>query len=209
MSHLIKLLEWKSHAIRLGLFAFTTIYLVLALLLKINQENSLASSKQQLNQLRSQYSAASNAKNILDAQMPSYTQLQNKGLIGLADRLNWIEELDRIAHDIKIPDIQFTLENTRIAQEGETPFYHYEIPIYISEMYLDLSILHEGDLYRLFTELADSSLGVFSIEECEIRKNSGTKKLELTLGLKSKCHLRWFNLADSTLEWSEGYDVSQ
>jgi hypothetical protein len=207
MSTLNNLVDWRKHVSGLILLSVCLVLLVSATALRIAEESDREKVQNQLNSLRGQYSDGLDALDVLNASMPQYTKLQEQGVVGMSDRLDWIEELDRIADLIKIPDLQFTLENTRPVQEGETPFYHYEIPIYVSDMYVNVSLLHEGDMYRLFTELEESGSGMFNIEECEIRSNSGATVGALVEGLKAKCLLRWFNLKDITLTWEASDEI--
>jgi len=200
----IELIEFRRHLKKLIVFSVCFIVFITAIYIRYSQLSIYKVVEREHTNLQLQHEESSNAVLTLNEMMPLYQDYQHRGLISRADRLNWIETLDSISTSLKIPDVQFTLENTYLIQEGESSIYHYEIPVYASDMHLSLSLLHEGDLYQLFSQLQNRSFGSFSVESCETRTNGDTEARILTDGLKAKCHLRWFNINDLTKNWENG-----
>lgn len=206
-------IEWKPHLSRLLILGAASLYLAIAAYIRFEMKDSLDRTRAQTQQQQTLNQASADSQAAFDEFYPLYQQYERKGRIGLANRLNWIETLNSLALEIGIPDMHFNLENTQISQEGSTAFFHYEIPIYVTNMYLDLKLLHEGDLYRLLNAYAATVQGSYSVEACEIRKLGGTAPGStadefLLEGLQAKCHLRWFNLHDLRDQWSENADAS-
>lgn len=201
-----KSIEWKPHLSRIVILCAATIYLAVAAYIRFDKKISLERTRVQTQQQQILNQTSSDSQEIFSEFYPIYQQYAHDGRIGLADRLNWIETLNSLALEIGIPDMHFNLENTQISQEGSTAFFHYEIPIYVTDMYLDLKLLHEGDLYRLLNTYAAVVRGSYSVEACEIRNAGGTVEESLLEGLQAKCHLRWFNLRDLRDQWTEEAD---
>lgn len=193
----------RNHLFSIGVLAVSLIYLSMAFYVRFSNESELVELRRAVVQQKLTNSQSLSELGVLNAYAPDYEIYRAQDIIGEANKLNWIEQLDSVSREIGIPNIQFTLENTRKIQEGETPFYHYEIPIYVTEMYLDLLLLHEGDLFLLLNEMASRANGVFSVETCELQRVGAKADQALFEGLKGKCHLRWFNLEDLTIPWQE------
>ncbi|WP_041324369.1 hypothetical protein [Saccharophagus degradans] len=196
-------IDFRAHFFSLAVLAVSLIYLSITLYIRIANETELVELRGAVVQQRLTNNTSFTELSVLNANAPDYELYREQGVIGEANKLNWIEHLDSVSKEIGIPSIQFTIENTRKVQEGETPFYHYEIPIYVTEMYLDLLLLHEGDLYLLLNEMASRANGLFSVEACELQRIGAKTSKALFEGLKGKCHLRWFNLEDITLAWQD------
>ncbi len=199
-------LDWRPHLTRIVILLVASLYLVIAAYVRFDQKTAMKRASMQTQQQQVINRASEASQDTFVEYYPQYTLLVGKGRIGEANRLNWIETLRTVAEEIGIPDIHFHLDNTRIAEEGETPFFHYEIPVYITDMYLNLKLLHEGDLYNLFKSYEVLAKGTYSVQACEIRKIGGTGKAQLYEGLQAKCHLRWFNLHDLQDAWEENLD---
>lgn len=198
-----KSINLRPYGLGLGVLFVSLLYLCVAFYVRYSNDQELASLKRLVIQQKSMNANARDELAVLKSYSVDFDLYREKGILGEADKLNWIETLDSVSKQIGIYDVQFTIEDTRKILEGETPFYHYEIPIYITDMYLDLSLLHEGDLYVLLEKLSRQANGVFSVESCQVQIVGNAKDQSVYEGLKGKCHLRWFNLEDVTSHWSE------
>lgn len=193
----------KQYGIGLSVLVFSLVFLAVSFFIRFSNEQELKHLKQMIVQQKGMNAQSKREMSVLQSYSVDYDLYREKGVIGAANKLNWIEVLDSVSKDIGIYDVQFTIEDTRKIVEDETPFYHYEIPIYVTDMFLDLSLLHEGDIYRLLEEMTLRAKGMFSVQSCQIQRIGDAGKQLLYDGLKGKCHLRWFNLEDVTEKWSE------
>jgi len=73
--------------------------------------------------------------------------------------------------------------------------------LFKSVMNLNMQLLHEGDLFRLFEILDEKAKGAYNIENCTITSTS-TRILEApgSANLSARCELIWHSikLADGT-----------
>ena len=59
-----------------------------------------------------------------------------------------------------------------------------------------MKMLHEGDFFALFENLADNSHGLFNIEQCTIEKIVLNASINPNLkadNLKANCSVKWYS----------------
>jgi len=65
-------------------------------------------------------------------------------------------------------------------------------------VHVEVGLLHEGDLERLFRELRSAEAGLFHIERCGIRRSGPDFVMRPgAINLSAECDLRWFTFARS------------
>lgn len=199
--------NWRSHTVGLSVLIISLVFLCVAFFVRYNKESEFIQLQSQVRALRASNHSSEQELIVLNTYSTPFLVNKDRGFIGDARKLNWIESLDAVSKGIGIYDVQFTLANTRKLAEFETSIYHYDIPIYITDMYIELGVLHEADLYLLLNKLLHRSEGQFSVEACEIRRIGESVLVTRYEGLKAKCHFRWFNLEDITKAWAEYEDI--
>ena len=143
----------------------------------------------------------------LSEYLPQYFELREQGIIGNPKRLQWLESVQKGAHDHLIPNLSFILSSTEFASNLNSPDYNAEIEVKTTPMQMDFTVLHEGDFYRLIHKLKQQALGVFSVQECEMRRtedsNRKLKDVVLSNELKGSCNLLWYSITDFTSQWED------
>ena len=67
-------------------------------------------------------------------------------------------------------------------------------------MDINFHLLHEGDFFLMLKYLKDNSLGIFSVEECNLfRKDLGKENTPFS-GFAGECEFQWYTLSDVTVE---------
>ncbi len=128
-----------------------------------------------------------------------YDQLRSRGVIGNNFRLQWIETLQAVGENYEIPAIDFTLENAKDADELKDFYIHPEQPYETTQMDIRFDLLHEGDFFLMLKFLRNKSLGIFSIEECNLyRKDLGKENTPFS-GFAGDCEFQWYTLSDITI----------
>ena len=62
-------------------------------------------------------------------------------------------------------------------------------------MKLNIDLLHEGDLQKLFNDLDAHAQGAYNISRCSLRRRSALKLDDAVQGnITAECELRWFNI---------------
>lgn len=187
-------LNWKRHWLCLSLLGGSVAYLLFAVLIRANHLTALERIEQQTRQQLSINKASEEALDSYEAYHPVYRDYVDRGLIGTSNRLDWISTLDDLIQTLGLPNVKFSLNKTRETLEGDSPFFLYDTPIYITDMSLNVTLLHEVDLLRLLDEYQARSKGTFSIEQCEVSRISPSLEDEDYKGISANCKLRWFTL---------------
>lgn len=152
-----------------------------------NQQTTLLQAQQRFRQ-------SGEEKDIIINYLPAYRELEKQGFIGAEQRINWLDALRTTnqAHQM------FGVEYQIAAQQpypSATGIDNGQFQLRQSPMKLSFKLLHEGDLMRFFTTLAQLKVGVFTLEECTLQRignNIPTIRYQPTL--QAECQLNWLTI---------------
>lgn len=146
--------------------------------------------------VRSQYQALDDERRLIEDYLPRFEELDAKGIIGEEHRLNWVEALRDAASRVKLPGLRYQIYK----QEEYTPEFPIEtgtLRLYGSDMNLEISLLHEGDLPALLRVLKRQAQGVYSVRACTVvRADSELHKDPKKPNLEATCDLTWFTIRE-------------
>jgi len=145
------------------------------------------------------YLAVDEEEKLINEYYPKFIDLFNHGVIGKEQRLNWIEVLRTATRDIKLPRLSYQIES----QKPYTPGYSIspgKFKVYSSNMKLEMSLLHEGDLFNIFAELDEKARGLYSPTICTLSSTGEIMEQRDAANVKASCELQWYTikLADGT-----------
>jgi hypothetical protein len=198
--------RWRRNWIKAASFCFALGILLLAVHQQQKTINAFALSQQQYQQQQGLHQTAHSAASLLALYQSQYDQLRAQGIVDEARRLQWVEALNASARELGIPQVRFTLAATAAANETNTFFSAEGVGLSVTPMRLDFSLIHEGDFYRLIGDLRSRAQGLFSVQNCTIRRKqeAGTvESVEQLAGenmqgserIAGECDLVWYNLA--------------
>ncbi len=157
------------------------------------------SDKARFQAISNQYLAVDQEEQLVRQYYPGFIELYNKGVVGPERRLNWIETLRQAGEEIKLPALKYQI-SSQIKYEPDYKVNTGPFAIYGSTMSLHLSMLHEGDLLKLFEKLNMEADGIYNVTECSFKRSGtgeiNTEKME-TANIVSECDLKWFNIKKS------------
>ena len=151
--------------------------------------------KERLEAVRSRHLAIDGQRRLIDAWLPRFRDMQADGVIGEERRLAWVERLREAAARVRLPSLRYRIERRTVyetgLESGLEPGTGGYRP-FSTVVRLEAGLLHEGDLERLFRELAIPGAGLHRVERCEIRRAGP----EFVIGpdainLFAECDLRW------------------
>lgn len=169
-----------------------------------HMRNQAASSLAQAQQLEIENQSALATKQSdlskLEAEIALFSQLRQQGLVGVADRTGWVEQLKASQQRVNIQGkLVYTLQAPKpLTAQGATtagaefpavdgdsgqssePQFH--------DLELEVANVHEGDLLALVDDYRAHVKGRFRVEACNL---SGRTEI----GLLARCTLRFFTLA--------------
>jgi hypothetical protein len=132
---------------------------------------------------------------LLEQYTTKYSDYKATGLVGGERRLSWIESLESTNSVLKLPKLSFTLlPQEDFVRPGLKVDRNVEVKS--SPMQLDISLMHEGDLFALFDGLALSISNLFTVDSCTISLMGGVGQQFNTqsANLNANCVIRWISI---------------
>jgi hypothetical protein len=126
-----------------------------------------------------------------------YQTMQGQGMLGLENRLDWIDAIAKIKSERKLFEIKYSIEPQKpldypgVVSTKSTDFF-------VSRMKLDMLLLHEEDLLNFLSDLR--SVGKFhvSVRYCSMtRIERGASAQGLYPRLRSECQIDLITVRES------------
>jgi len=146
------------------------------------------------------YLAIDEEERLIKKYYPVFVDLYHNGALGKEHRLNWIEVLKNAGDEIKPPSLNYQIATQKL----HTPAFPVNLgryQVYASTMSLNMQLLHEGDLFRLFAFLDKQAKGVYTVLNCHLRRSSDLITDDPAVpNITVQCELEWFTIkrADGT-----------
>lgn len=148
----------------------------------------------QFRSIRSQYRGVDEEKAIIAEYQPRYDRLVLEGVVGRERRLDWVDALRGAARELKLPSLRYQLDTQKAYDSGYSSF-GTQSTAYTSLMTLDVGLLHEEDLVRLFDALEKRAPGLFRVSSCSISLAPDAIHTEPTVAnLNATCSLDWLTV---------------
>ncbi len=150
----------------------------------------LAQQRSQLNEARTRLQKSGDEKDIIVRYLDDYRRLQRAGFIGEEQRINWLDGL-RIANQ------QADLFGVDYQISTQAPYVHAarlnpgQITLNQSVMRLQFRLLHELDLMRFLNALSSQGGGIFSVDQCILRRIDTQGVIRYQPNVTAECNLSW------------------
>ncbi len=152
-------------------------------------------TKASLEQSHRQYKKLVEDLDLLQLYRESYKGYKKNGLIGAERRLTWIETLESVNDDLKLPKLTYALAPQ---EEFKRPKFAKDNKILVNStpMALNIDLLHEEDLFNVFNGMQQRIENLFTIEQCTLIRKDRTGALLNTrsANLISNCLMRWITV---------------
>ncbi|MEF8725218.1 MAG: hypothetical protein V5B30_22600 [Candidatus Accumulibacter delftensis] len=123
-----------------------------------------------------------------------FKQLQERGIIGDEQRLDWVELLKEIRDQHRLIDLRYEIAPQRML-EGQLG---NDFVFFASSMKLELKLLHEEDLIRLLDDLRRQAKALIRVKSCRIERlpATGEQRGGGRANLLADCEIEWLTLRD-------------
>ncbi len=123
-----------------------------------------------------------------------FKQLQERGIIGDEQRLDWVELLKEIRDQHRLIDLRYEIAPQRML-EGQLG---NDFVFFASSMKLELKLLHEEDLVRLLDDLRRQAKALIRVKSCRIERlpATGGQRDGGRANLQADCEIEWLTLRD-------------
>ena len=148
--------------------------------------------QRQLSEARSRLAAAQDDRQNMATYAREYSEMLQRKIIGNDQRLDWIEDLEKINRQNKVLDFKYSIS----PQQPYTPALPLEsgnFELKLSPMSLQFDLLHEQQLIN-FLDLLRNSQGWFVLDHCALERNSAVPENSLASHLKAECGGGWLTL---------------
>jgi hypothetical protein len=122
-----------------------------------------------------------------------YQNLVEQNVIGQERRLDWIETIEKIRNKLNIFSVKYKLEPQETLNL-ETVSTGNSFDLHRSNMTLDFSLLHEGQLLNFLDTLSEEAKGMYLLESCSLTRNDFERQLRFIPNLQAECTLGWITL---------------
>ena len=156
--------------------------------------NRQLQAAQARDQARLRLSQAGQEQRDIALYQPLYRQLQARRLVGVENRLDWIDALRRIQDQYRLAPIAYELAPRQpVVLSPAMDLGRYRL--YATRMRVQMDLLHEGDLVALLTGLRAE--GHSTVQECTLKRPASPPATPLAPTVTASCTLNWVTLADN------------
>lgn len=186
-------------ALRNPLLALAAVALIGALAvyysgrLMVSARQQLAQQQVQLKDARTRLQRSGDEKDIIVRYIGGFRQLERTGFVGDEQRINWLDGL-RLANqqaDLFGVDYQIGAQKPYAFASEFSPG---ALALNESAMRVRFRLLHEGDLGRFFDALARQGTGIFTIDQCQLRRIDTGGVIRYQPNVSAECDLSWITV---------------
>lgn len=128
-----------------------------------------------------------------------YQRLRENGVIGLEERLNWVEQIGRIRNNRRLIDVQYELSPQKAIDDNVLPggAIAGSHEIMASSMRLRMQLLHENDLIGFLDDLRRAVHAHLLVRECLVERTAGAPaERGLPAQLSADCTIDWITIRE-------------
>lgn len=158
--------------------------------IKDSAKRELAQQEARLNEARTRLQKSGDEKDIIVRYRDAFRALERAGFVGEEKRINWLDGLRLTNQQADLFGVDY--------QIGAQKQYRYaaaldpgKVQLLESVMRLRFRLLHEEDLIRFFSLLARQNVGIFHLEQCDVRRIDTRGVIRYQPNLSVDCELSW------------------
>lgn len=115
-----------------------------------------------------------------------FEQMRTRGIIGVQNRLDWIEAIAKIKNKRKLYEIKYSIEAQKLLDyPGVISSPNAEFVV--SRMKLEMMLLHEGDLLDFLDDLQTEGRAHVNVKRCTVTRTVPATATLLQPRLRAEC----------------------
>ena len=118
-----------------------------------------------------------------------YEGIVKNGYIGSERRLDWIEQIRKIKNTRKLLDVIYELDPQTVLDGTNASGFDFMV----SNMHLQLQLLHEEDLLNFLADLRDGMRAYTSVKSCNVTRLT---RAASSVQLAADCSIDWVTLRE-------------
>jgi len=155
-----------------------------------SERQQLLQQQGQLKQAHVRLQKSGDERDIIVLYLDRYRQLERTGFVGEEQRINWLDGLRLANQQPDLFGVDYQI-GTQKAYPFAAEFNPGQIELNQSLMQLRFRLLHEGDLLRFFDALARQNAGIFTIDQCLLRRIDTRGVIRYQPNVNAECELSW------------------
>jgi hypothetical protein len=175
-------------------FAMTTTAQKLVVRAKLTQQQLLTQQRD----IRNRLMRAPEEEQELRSKIAIYQQLQDRGIIGQEERLNWVEQIGKIKAARRLFDLQYEISPQKSLTDTTLPggAVGGDYEFMASTMNLQMPLLHEDDLLGFLADLRKTVHAHILVRDCTIERVPPNSESRLSAQLRAVCTIDWITLRE-------------
>lgn len=156
-------------------------------------QRELNEAQRQLADARNRLTAAQDDQQNRATYAKEYARLVDRKIIGIEQRLDWIEGLDSLRRQGRVLNVTYTITPQR-PYTPAPPLESGNFDLNLSPLNLHLDLLHEGQLVSFLDALRSDMKGWFMLEHCALSRSGAAFEDSGAVQLKAECNGGWLTL---------------
>jgi len=157
------------------------------------ERRQLVLQQAQLKQAQVRLQKSGDEKDIIVRYLDRFRQFERTGFIGEEQRINWLDGLRLANQQADLFGVDYQIA-TQKPYPFAAEFNPGQLSLNQSLMQLRFRLLHEGDLLRFFDALARQGAGVFTIDQCLLRRIDNRGVIRYQPNVHAECELSWITV---------------
>jgi len=161
--------------------------------LMISARQQLAQQQVQLKEARTRLQKSGDEKDIIVRYLGGFRQLERSGFVGDEQRINWLDGLRLANQQADLFGVDYQIGAQR-SYAFAAEFSPGALALNQSVMRVRFRLLHEGDLNRFFDALARQGAGIFTVDQCQMRRIDTRGVIRYQPNVNAECDLSWITV---------------
>jgi hypothetical protein len=149
-----------------------------------------AQQEKQLKEARTRVQKSGDEKEVIVQYLDSFRQLERAGFVGEEQRINWLDGLRVANQQADLFGVDYQI-GTQAAYAYSPNFNPGQVTLNQSIMRLNFKLLHEVDLMRFFAALSRQGSGIFTLDQCILRRIDTRGVIRYQPNVNAECELSW------------------
>lgn len=161
----------------------------------LRQKSETQAAQAHLREIRDKLARARDEEAEIKSRIGQFNTLVATGIIGAEQRLEWVERINAIRSARGLYDLQYEIAPQRPLDPSIAPGPSGSFEFLSSNMRLQMDLLHEEDLLRLFGDLRGTVHAYVRPQRCTIERIAqGSAARGSGAQLKADCVLDWITI---------------
>lgn len=174
-----------------ALLGSAVVYYSERMMMSARQE--LARQQAQLKDARTRLQKSGDEREIIVRYIDRFRQMERVGYIGEEQRINWLDGLRLANRQADLFGVEYQIGAQR-PYAYAADYNPGQLALNQSIMRLRFRLLHEGDLLRFFGALARQGNGLFTIDQCNLKRINTGGIIRYQPNVNAECDLSWITV---------------